>query len=150
MQISNLCHVQICQGRCNPPPYIGPINILELCCTQKRKTSSGCAPVSGKFCKKIFQNFCFSCYIRKIIQLITCSGLFLLLVRGKQLIHVHNFVQINILIRVHCSKGLGFTFTIRGWPFGVVTPQGTQMKTVLRDYKHKHFRIFLCHFKRAL
>ena len=103
----------------------------------------------GKIYKKIFQNFCFSCYIRKIIseKLITCSRLFFLLVRGKQLIHVRNFVHINILIGVHCSKSLGFSFKIRGWHFGVVTLQDSQRKTALQDYKLKIFHILLCHLK---
>ena len=55
--------------------------------------------------------------------------------RSKKLIHVRNFVHINILIGVHCSKSLGFSFKICEWHFGVVTLQGSQMKTALQDYR---------------
>ena len=60
---------------------------------------------------------------------ITCSGLFSFLVQAKQLIPVHNFVQVNILIRIHCPKSLGFDFKNHGGQFGVVSPQRSQMKT---------------------
>ena len=46
-----------------------------------------------------------------------------------------------------CSKSLGFWFKTHGWHFGVVTPQGSQMKTASQDYKLKNFHIFLSHFK---
>ena len=63
------------------------------------------------------------------------------------MIHVHNFVQINILIGVHCLKSSGFSFKNHGWRFGMVIPQGSQTKTALQDYKLKNFHIFLWHLK---
>ena len=73
--------------------------------------------------------FVFTLYHTNYKKLITCSGLFFLLVQSKLLIRVHNIVQINILIGMHCSESLGFSFKNHGWQFGVVTPWGFQMKT---------------------
>ena len=38
---------------------------------------------------------------------------------------VHNFVQIDILIRMYCSDNLGFGFKNRGPQFGLVTSRGS-------------------------
>ena len=48
---------------------------------------------------------------------------------GQTVNHVHNFVQVNILIRIHCPKSLGFDFKNHGGQFRVVSPQRSQMKT---------------------
>ena len=63
------------------------------------------------FCQKNISEFRFSCYIT---QLITCSGLIFLLVHAKYLIRVHKKGQINILIGMHCSDSLGFSFENHG------------------------------------
>ena len=69
------------------------------------------------------------------------------------IIRLHNFVQINISIDMHYSDNLGFIFKNHGWQFGVVTPQGSQMKTasILHSVKiqaQKYSHIFMP-FERA-
>ena len=41
---------------------------------------------------------------------VTCSGLFFVLMQAKKLFYVHNLEQINILIGMHCSDSLNFSF----------------------------------------
>lgn len=74
---------------------------------------------------KNISKFCSSYYITQIILTYHMHWIVFPSSADQVVNRVHNFVQIYILIRMHCSDNLGFGFKNRGPQFGLVTSQGS-------------------------